>query len=82
MIISWRKYIEKRSTASHRPLLVEALKYVGHRGVALDFGAGSMNDSKYMLAEGFEHVIAMDSDDAAVTFAHQICNFKKNFMIL
>lgn len=70
--ISWEKYIEKRFESPHRPLLEESLQYLKNKKTALDLGAGSMNDSKYLLEQNFEHVIAVDTDEAAVTFAQAI----------
>jgi len=57
----WDKYREDRKNARPRPLLVQALPFVAHKNAALDFGAGALNDSKFLLSEGFAHVVALDS---------------------
>lgn len=72
MQISWKKYFEVRKDKGERELLKEALQYVTHRGTALDLGAGSMNDSMYLLSQDFKHVIAMDNDDDSIEFANKI----------
>lgn len=61
----WDKYREDRKNARPRPLLVQALPFVAHKNTALDFGAGALNDSKFLLSEGFQKVIALDSVAAA-----------------
>ncbi len=80
MKISWKKYFEVRCAKNERELLTEALPYVTCRGIALDLGAGSMNDSKYLLTQNFKHVIAMDSDDEAAIYAHEITSDRFEFV--
>jgi tellurite methyltransferase len=63
--VSWRKYIDKTSKNEARPLLVEALAFVANKDSALDIGAGALNDSKHLLSIGFNHVTAVDADEAA-----------------
>jgi SAM-dependent methyltransferase len=38
------------------------------RKVALDLGAGNLRDSKYLLAQGFETVIAVDTCEQSIDF--------------
>ena len=80
MSISWKKYFDMRSQKGERELLREALQYVTTKGMALDLGAGSMNDSKYLISHGFEHVIAMDSDPEAVNFTREIASERFEFV--
>ena len=70
--VSWKKYIDKTSDRPARPILVEALQYVLHKGSALDVGAGALMDSKHMLSEGFKRVVAIDPDPAAQERAAEI----------
>ena len=79
MSISWKKYFDVRSKKGERELLREALKYVTSKSIALDLGAGSLNDSKYLLSQDFEHIIAMDSDPAAAQFAQEITSKRFEF---
>lgn len=80
MQVSWRKYIEKTSINDPRPLLVEAVGHIVSRGSALDFGAGALVDSKFLLAEGFENVVALDNDEAAEERAREIVNPNFHFV--
>jgi len=59
-ISDWRKYQENTANGQPRPLLVEAVSYVSQKNVALDFGAGALNDVQFLLEKGFEKVIAVD----------------------
>lgn len=72
MRIDWRNYFLKTATKPPNPLLVEALTHVRKRGTALDLGAGALRDSKYLLSEGFENVIAIDPDPASKEYADSI----------
>ena len=62
---TWKEYFEKTKGAKHRPLLVEAIKLVKEKNKALDLGAGAFNDIKYILSEGFKHVVAVDKVSVA-----------------
>jgi len=77
----WRKFIEKTSKNPVRPLLVEAIKYVKNKSKALDVAAGALNESKYLLSEGFQEVVAFDSDKAAEEFAKQIQDSRFSFFL-
>jgi SAM-dependent methyltransferase len=64
-MVSWKKYINKRKNIPPRELLLKALSYVPGHTIALDLGAGPMNDSRYLLGQGFERIISVDYDDTA-----------------
>jgi SAM-dependent methyltransferase len=68
----WEKYIVKTKERAPRQILQEAIPYVKHRDVALDLGAGSLVDSKYLLEEGFKKVVAIDADPKSEEYAHEI----------
>ena len=80
MQISWKKYFDVRSHKGERELLREALQYVAQKGTALDLVAGSMNDSRYLLNQNFNHVIAMDSDSESINYAHKINSVQFEFV--
>lgn len=61
----WVEYIEKTKDKGPRPLLVKALSYVKSKDEALDLGAGALNDTKYLIAEGFKHVTTVDKENLA-----------------
>jgi hypothetical protein len=58
----WTKYSEHTKANPARKLLVKAVKYVQHRERALDLGPGALNDSKYLLDQGFQMVVAVNKD--------------------
>ena len=57
---NWPAYFEKTKNNPPRRMLVKALPYVGERGQALDIGSGALNDSSFLLKEGFMMVTALD----------------------
>jgi SAM-dependent methyltransferase len=61
----WAKFAEVTKGRPPRPLLMQALPFVLHRGQALDIGAGALNDSRFLLDKGFGRVIALDAEPIA-----------------
>jgi SAM-dependent methyltransferase len=59
---NWQQFIKNTKNIPPRRLLVEALSYVSHRVNALDIGAGALNDSHYLLSQGFTAVYAVDRE--------------------
>ena len=58
----WGKYYERtRDRAPHTSLL-ESVALATHKDSALDLGAGSLRDTRFLLQEGFAHVVAVDSE--------------------
>ena len=57
----WKKYYKDTEGRPPRKELIEALEFVQNRDSALDLGAGAMQDSVYLLSQGFKEVIAVDS---------------------
>lgn len=68
--MNWNHYIKQTSNKDPRPLLVEALSYA-RQGMALDLGAGALNDSKLLLESGFYPVI-VDSSPAVKVLAKEL----------
>lgn len=66
---TWRIFYEKTKNRPPREILVRALASVAHRGTALDLGAGALNETRYLLGEGFAHVTAVDSAPMAAEIA-------------
>jgi hypothetical protein len=56
----WSEYFELSKNRPPNPVLESALKLVVDRTHALDLGAGSLKDSKFMLSSGFKKVTAVD----------------------
>jgi ubiquinone/menaquinone biosynthesis C-methylase UbiE len=61
----WKAYFAKTKERGPRPLLMMAVPYVARRDRALDLGSGVLNDTRYLLQEGFEHVTAVDREAVA-----------------
>lgn len=57
----WEKYDKKWQDGPPRRELVKALELVTARDLALDLGAGPLNDAKFLVASGFNKVIAIDA---------------------
>lgn len=69
---SWSEYFINTKNKPPRTLLVQSLVYVHKKDKALDLGAGALNDSLYLLAQGFEHVTALDKEPLAQEIADGI----------
>jgi len=64
-----------------RKHLSDALIFGTHRGIALDVGAGALRDTKLLLSEGFEKVIALDKRAEVAGFAQELLNSKLEVVI-
>ena len=65
----WKKYYKDTEGRPPRKELIEALEFVQNRDSALDLGAGAMQDSVYLLSQGFKEVIAVDSSPSSKELA-------------
>jgi tellurite methyltransferase len=63
--MTWSQYAELKKNSPPNPLLLKAIKHVQCRLHALDLGSGALNDSIYLLQNGFEHVVAVDQSNIA-----------------
>lgn len=70
MKLNWHIYQQRTKGEKHTPLLERAISFVEQRGRAIDFGAGGLKDSTFLLRKGFK-VTALDA-----TVAHTISNPK------
>lgn len=64
-------YGELTSHFPSSPRLAEAVSYVTHIGHAIDIGAGSLRNSRYLEDKGFT-VTAIDIDEGIVERAHSM----------
>lgn len=62
-MFDWGGYINTTKNKPPRRLLVRAIKDIKNKETALDLGAGALNDSKYLLEQGFKQVIAVDIEE-------------------
>ena len=77
----WREYFNNTKDKPVRPLLLKAIPYVKHREVAIDLGSGALNDSKFLLGEGFKRVIALDKEFVAEEIAASLPQDRFEYMI-
>ena len=66
---TWSDYCEKTRSRGPRSLLTKALSALKNRDCALDLGSGALNDSKFLLEQGFNHVTALDMEPVAESIA-------------
>lgn len=76
----WSGYYDATRAKPPRPLLVKALGYVAEKGKALDLGAGALNDTRYLLDQGFE-VVAVDKSPQVQDEAKSISSDKLHVQI-
>jgi tellurite methyltransferase len=62
---TWNTYFERIKENPPRPLLVEALNFVKEKNEAIDLGSGALNDVRYLVSQGFNHVTAVDQEPLA-----------------
>jgi tellurite methyltransferase len=60
---NWEQYYKNTEERPPRRSLVEAIQSVSDRNFALDLGAGALQDSKYLIDNGFNQVTAVDSEE-------------------
>ncbi|OIO06346.1 hypothetical protein AUJ26_00870 [Candidatus Falkowbacteria bacterium CG1_02_37_21] len=79
-MFNWTGYINITKNKLPRQLLVRALEYTRNREVALDLGAGALNESKYLLKSAFKKVIAVDNEEDSNLISeinHRAFSFEK-----
>lgn len=69
---SWSEYFELTKNRPPNPLLLTAVNLVVDRDTALDLGAGSLKDSKFLLNMGFQKVVAVEQDSSARKYRDKI----------
>jgi SAM-dependent methyltransferase len=70
----WEKYFEKTKNAEPRKYLINAIQYVKTKEMALDLGAGTLRDTRFLLEHGFKKVVAVDGEKMFKNFAKEIHN--------
>ena len=68
----WKTYQEKTKGRPPSPSLVRATGFVTDKDAALDFGAGGLRDSRFLLEQGFKSVIAVDFEPTTAEIAKEI----------
>ena len=82
---NWEQYYQQTKGKPPRPSLVRAIELVSDKHEALDLGSGALNDTRYLISQGFEHITAVDknpiSEDVMKEFStdkvsYKICLFE------
>ena len=68
----WKKYFKKHLKRKPREQLVRAFSFCTNKENALDLGAGTLIESKFLIKKGFKNVVAVDN-------APEVKKFVKNF---
>ena len=71
----WSDYYNATKAKPPRPLLVKALGFVSNKGKAIDLGGGALNDTRYLLEQGFD-VTVIDKSPLMEQEAQNIKNDK------
>lgn len=66
---NWQTYYDKHLSRPVRPLVQKAVSFCRHKDFALDLGAGTLVESKFLLDSGFRRVLAVDSSTEIEVFA-------------
>lgn len=69
--MAFAEYLHATSGRKHSPLLEKAFTYVKNIGFALDLGAGTLGDTRFLLSKGFA-VDAVDSESSFVDFGKDV----------
>lgn len=77
-IPAWDDFYEATKDRPPRQILIDAVKHVERSGLALDIGAGALNETKFLLKQGFE-VTAIDSEPTSAKAARALANPKLHF---
>ena len=72
----WENYYKKHISRKPREQLVKAVNLCFKKENALDLGAGTLIESKFLLKSGFKKVVAVDNSPETKVFAKKI-NSKK-----
>ena len=78
---TWNSFFAKTKGAPPRDQVVYAVKYVVDKGSALDLGAGTLRDSKYLLEQGFQSVTAVDMEPVVAEYGQELNDDRLNVVI-
>ena len=67
----WLNYHDLTKDYPPAPILIEALSYVNNKTRAIDIGAGSLRDTRFLLQQGFD-VEAFDKHTSIFNYAKEL----------
>ena len=68
----WQTYYNQHLSRPPRPILAKAVSFCKSKDTALDLGAGTLVESKFLLDSGFNKVVAVDNSQEIRDFAKSI----------
>jgi len=75
----WNDFIELKKDSKPSARIQEAMPMVSGKDEALDLGAGALVSTKYLLEQGFRHVVVVDVADAAKKIARTMPSDRVEF---
>lgn len=72
----WKKYFKKHLKRKPRRQLVRAFSFCTNKENALDLGAGTLIESKFLIKKGFKNVVAVDNAPEVKKFVKDFNNKK------
>lgn len=72
----WKKYFKYHESRKPREQLVQAVSFCKNKENALDLGAGTLIESKFLIKKGFKKVTAVDNALEVKIFAKKFNNKK------
>lgn len=75
----WSDYYKITSENPPTKILVEAVSKIDNKGIALELGAGTPKDTRFLLDNGFT-VVAVDKDSQSKSFFEQINSDRFTFI--
>jgi len=77
----WKGYYEHTKGRPPREFLLRAMPFVKNKNEALDLGSGALNDARFLLSAGFNHVTAVDAEPVAQEDANSLPNDKISYTV-
>ncbi len=74
--MNWKKYFKHHEDRKPRKQLVQAVSFCKNKENALDLGAGTLIESKFLIKKGFKNVTAVDNAPQVKIFAKKFSNKK------
>lgn len=68
----WQTYYDKHRSRPVRSQVVRAVHLCANKETALDLGAGTLVEARYLLESGFKRVVAVDSSPKILEFAKEL----------
>jgi len=75
----WKEYFKKHKKRKPREQLVRAVSFCLNKDKALDLGAGTLIESKFLIKKGFKNVVVIDNAPEVKTYVKNFNNKKLHF---